>query len=111
MSDENEEKAKNSHCFSTIQLGRIVGGRMLGSVLEQVAGKLKWEIDENELTNKDDFAQIIDRMKISPPGKVFTKDKLTQDAELAIHDILSLQEIIGTNAIPALLLAISTAMI
>ncbi|NQY62414.1 MAG: hypothetical protein HRT38_01620 [Alteromonadaceae bacterium] len=65
----------------------------------------------NELSNKDDFDQIISQLKLSPPGKVFNKDKLTQDAEITMHDILSLREIIGTNAIPALLLAIDDKLI
>jgi len=32
-------------------------------------------------------------------------NKLTKDAEFAIHDIFEIQEIIGTQAIPAMLLA------
>jgi len=68
-------------------------------------------VDGNGLTNKDDFSQIISQLKLSPPNKVFTKEKLTQDAEVFMHEIFSLQEIIGTTAIPALLLAIDDNLI
>ena len=43
--------------------------------------------------------------------KVFNKNKLTQDAEITMHDIISMREIIGTNAIPALLLAVDEKLI
>ena len=65
----------------------------------------------NELSDKDDFSLIINQLKLSPPGKVFNKNKLTQDAEITMHYIISMREIIGTNAIPALLLAVDEKLI
>ena len=46
---------------------------------------------------------IIDELKLSPPNKVF-KDELTQESEFVLSDIAELQEFMGTNAFPALLL-------
>lgn len=65
----------------------------------------------NPLTNKADFDGIISQLKLSPPAKVFSHDKLTKDAEAQVHEIFALQEIIGTKAIPALLLAIDDNLV
>ncbi|MEW6991280.1 hypothetical protein AADZ91_11365 [Colwelliaceae bacterium 6441] len=59
----------------------------------------------NPLTEKDTVQPLIDELKLSPPAKAFKIEKLTKDAEFVYHDIEELQEIIGTKAIPALLLA------
>lgn len=59
----------------------------------------------NELTDKDSVSEIIDELKLSPPAKSLQANKLTKDAEFAIHDIIEIQGFIGTQAIPALLLA------
>ena len=59
----------------------------------------------NELTDKESVDAIIDELKLSPPAKCLQANKLTKDAEFAIHDILDVQELIGTQAIPAMLLA------
>lgn len=59
----------------------------------------------NELIDKDSVADIIDELKLSPPAKCLQANKLTKDAEFAIHDIIEIQELIGTQAIPAILLA------
>lgn len=59
----------------------------------------------NELLDKDSVIDIIDEMKLSPPAKCLQANKLTKDAEFAIHDIIEIQELIGTQAIPAMLLA------
>jgi protein-disulfide isomerase-like protein with CxxC motif len=59
----------------------------------------------NELTDKDSVSEIIDELKLSPPAKSLQVNKLTKDAEFAIHDITEIQDIIGTQAIPAMLLA------
>lgn len=64
-----------------------------------------------ELTNADDFDSIVADFKLSPPQKVFNKDKLAKESEINLHDIFELQEVIGTNAIPALLLAIDENLI
>ena len=65
----------------------------------------------NNLSNQDDLDEIISELKLSPPAKVFNKSKLTNDAEAQIHEIYALQEIIATQAIPALLLAINDELI
>ncbi len=65
----------------------------------------------NELLTLDDLAEIIEEFKLSPPKKVFTRDKFTREAEIVIHDIDELQEVIGTQAIPALLLAVEDDLI
>lgn len=59
----------------------------------------------NELIDSDSVGEIIDELKLSPPAKCLQSNKLTKDAEFAIHDIIEVQEIIGTQAIPAMLLA------
>ncbi|TPH13850.1 hypothetical protein [Litorilituus lipolyticus] len=65
----------------------------------------------NELTTADAFTDIISELKMSPPTKVFRQDKLSKDAEAMVHEILSLQEIIATQAIPALLLAVDNELV
>ncbi|MCW8996485.1 MAG: protein-disulfide isomerase [Psychromonas sp.] len=57
----------------------------------------------NPLTCKDDFNAIIERFKLSPPNKLF-RSQLSHEAEYILADIAELQEFIGTNAFPALLL-------
>ncbi|WDD97692.1 protein disulfide-isomerase [Thalassomonas actiniarum] len=59
----------------------------------------------NELQSQEDVEGIIKSHKLSPPAKVFNRDKFIKEAELGLHDIEELQEIIGTSAFPALLLA------
>ena len=59
----------------------------------------------NELIDNDSVSDIINELKLSPPAKCLQVNKLTKDAEFAIHDIMEIQELIGTKAIPALLLA------
>jgi protein-disulfide isomerase-like protein with CxxC motif len=65
----------------------------------------------NQLTHESDFNDIIAEFKMSPPQKVFNKNKLSKDAEATLHDIFAMQELIGTNAIPALLLAVGDNLI
>ncbi|SEK82865.1 protein-disulfide isomerase, contains CxxC motif [Colwellia chukchiensis] len=62
-------------------------------------------VSGNPLTSKEDIDNIINELKLSPPAKCLRAEKLTKDAEFAIHDTYALQELIGTQAIPALLLA------
>lgn len=64
----------------------------------------------NELATQTNFEDIIASLKISPPAKIF-KDKLNNDALMQLEEIFSLQEIIETEAIPALLLAIDDNLI
>tara|TARA_R110002094_G_scaffold1721_2_gene7367 strand:- start:9452 stop:10078 length:627 start_codon:yes stop_codon:yes gene_type:complete len=65
----------------------------------------------NELTDKDSVSDIIDELKLSPPAKCLQSNKLTKDAEFAIHDITEIQELIGTQAIPAMLLAYNERLV
>ncbi len=64
----------------------------------------------NKLAKQSDFDDIIATLKISPPAKIF-KDKLVNDVLVQLEEIFSLQEIINTEAIPALLLAIDDELI
>ena len=57
------------------------------------------------------MSDIIDEFKLSVPAKVINKTKLTTDAAAQVHEIYALQDIIGTQAIPALLLAIDDELI
>jgi protein-disulfide isomerase-like protein with CxxC motif len=64
----------------------------------------------NQLATPADFDDIIATLKMSPPAKIF-KDKLSKDTLMQLEEIFSLQEIINTEAIPALLLAIDDKLI
>lgn len=65
----------------------------------------------NELIDAASVTPIINELKLSPPSKVLKTDKLTGDAEAQVHEIFALQEIIETEAIPALLLAIDDRLV
>ncbi|WP_448564417.1 hypothetical protein [Thalassotalea ganghwensis] len=65
----------------------------------------------NTLSEMDDFATIISQFKLSPPNKVFKQDKYAKEAEFALGMVEELQEIIGTPAIPALLLAVEDDLV
>jgi len=65
----------------------------------------------NQLTTKTSFDTIIDELKLSPPAKVFKSDKLSKDVSIQLEEIFALQEIMNTEAIPALLLAIDDQLI
>ena len=65
----------------------------------------------NELIDSDSVSDIIDEIKLSPPAKCLQSTKLTKDAEFAIHDIFEIQELIGTQAIPAMLLACNESLV
>jgi len=56
-------------------------------------------------TNKEQIASTIESLKLSPPAKCLQSERLTKDAEFVVHEIAELQELIGTAAIPALLIA------
>ncbi len=60
-------------------------------------------IEGNPLGCKHDFTAIIEQLKLSPPNKVF-RAKLSDEAEYILADVAELQEFMGTNAFPALLL-------
>jgi protein-disulfide isomerase-like protein with CxxC motif len=63
------------------------------------------------LTEKNYVEAICTQLKLSPPTKALTTEKLTKDAEHNIHEIFEMQDIIGTKAIPALLLAVNDNLI
>lgn len=65
----------------------------------------------NKLTTQTDLDDIINTLKLSPPAKVFKNDKLSKDALMQLEEIFSLQEIMNTEAIPALLLALDDQLI
>lgn len=65
----------------------------------------------NQLTTQADVDKIVNELKLSPPTKVFKNDKLSKDALVQLEEIFSLQEIINTQAIPALLLAVDDQLI
>lgn len=65
----------------------------------------------NPLINQTELSSIITELKLSPPTKVFKSDKLSKDALIQLEEIYELQEIINTQAIPALLLAIDDQLI
>lgn len=67
-------------------------------------------IYDNPLTDKDDFLDIIKTFKMSPPEKVF-KTELSKDSDFALHQIADMQEIIETQAFPALLLAVDDKLV
>ncbi|NQZ23174.1 MAG: hypothetical protein HRT53_14095 [Colwellia sp.] len=56
-------------------------------------------------THESDFQQIIEDLKLSPPAKVFKAGKMAKEAEFILQEINEFQDIIGTKAIPALLIA------
>lgn len=58
----------------------------------------------NELTSAEQVQSIVESLKLSPPAKTSTANKLTKDAEFDLHEIFEMQELINTKAIPALLL-------
>lgn len=62
-------------------------------------------VEANPLTTKQDVQDIVNSLKLSAPGKCLQVEKFTKDAEYALSDLAELQEMIGTEGIPALLLA------
>ncbi len=65
----------------------------------------------NNCTHRQEIETIINELKLSPPAKCMQNERLTKDAEFVVHEITALQELIGTTAIPALLLAVGDNLI
>jgi len=65
----------------------------------------------NSLSSQAQLTDIIAQLKLSPPTKALKVDKLSKDAQELVQEIFALQEIIATQAIPALLLAINDELI
>lgn len=61
----------------------------------------------SELITAQDIEATLTSLKLSAPAKTLTCEKLTKATEENIHQIFELQDIIGTKAIPALLLAVN----
>lgn len=64
-----------------------------------------------DLTTQSQLEKIINELKLSPPAKIFKNDKLSKDTLLQLEECYALQEIIQTEAIPALLLAVNEQLI
>ena len=62
-------------------------------------------IEGNPLGTKHDFNDVVEKYKLSPSNKVF-KDELSSEAEYVLSDIAEIQEMIGTNSFPALVITI-----
>jgi protein-disulfide isomerase-like protein with CxxC motif len=65
----------------------------------------------NALNSEEALKDIITEYKLSIPTKVFNQKKLTTDAAAQVHEVYALQDIIETQAIPALLLAVNDNLI
>lgn len=62
-------------------------------------------VNGSPLTEKHDIDAVAQKLKLSIPNKCLQSEKYTKDAEYLLHDIAEIQEVIQTQAIPALLLA------
>ena len=68
-------------------------------------------LNGNALETKEDVNDIIEKFKLSPPAKCLKTEKVAKEAEFALGDIDEIQAIIGTKAIPALLLAVDDELV
>lgn len=106
----NLEKPKDS----TLALNLLswAQNRAPKQAFELLQGVQKAHFEQGlEINSQAQIADIIDALKLSPPAKVFTLDKYTKDAEANLQEVNELQDFIGTEAIPALLLAIDEQLI
>lgn len=62
-------------------------------------------VEGKSLINANEIEAITQELKLSPPAKCLKSDKFTKDAQYVLSDVEEIQEIIGTQSIPALLLA------
>ena len=65
----------------------------------------------NNLESQQDLDEIIAQLKLSPPAKALKSKQLSKDAQELVQEVFALQDIIETQAIPALLLAIDDKLI
>ena len=63
------------------------------------------------LKSPEEFEDLISKFKLSVPAKVLKNDKFTKEAEFTFAHIEEIQEVIGTEAIPALLLAVNEDLV
>ncbi|GHG00940.1 protein-disulfide isomerase [Thalassotalea marina] len=68
-------------------------------------------VEGKALQNVEELSEIIEAYKLSPPGKCLKTDAMAKEAEFALGDIDEIQQIIGTQAIPALLLAVDDELV
>ena len=61
--------------------------------------------DGEPMSTKEELTDVCQSLKLSPPNKVFKSDEFSRDAEFIMQDIEDIQEVMGTESIPALLLA------
>ena len=122
-----EVKALSSVNFSPAYISKLSRGRdstLCANLMTWAANKTSQQAlsllnslqtahfnEGNELTSQADLEDIVNEFKLSVPAKIFNKTKLTTDAAAQVHEIYALQDIIGTQAIPALLLAIDDDLI
>jgi protein-disulfide isomerase-like protein with CxxC motif len=107
---ENTQNNKNS--ILSANLMTWVSSKSPSHALELLSQLQRAHFEEgNELTTQNDVDDIVNDLKLSPPAKVFKSDKLSNDAQAQVEEIFALQEIIQTEAIPALLLAIDNELI
>lgn len=62
-------------------------------------------LEGNPLDNKHDFSALAEQFKLSPSNKVF-KEELSLDAEQALEDIVEIQQLLGTNRFPAMVMVV-----
>jgi len=106
----NQKHAKDSTLSANLMAW--VSNKVPGVALDVLNALFTAHFEQsNELLSADDTADLVSQFKLSPPSKIFTLDKLTKDAEIAIHGIDELQEVIGTQSIPAILLAVDENLI
>ncbi|WP_068545081.1 protein-disulfide isomerase [Thalassotalea crassostreae] len=67
-------------------------------------------VDNVAFIDKDDFEEINAKFKLSPPAKVF-KNELSKESNYVLAEIVQMQEIIRTEAFPALLLAVDDNLV
>lgn len=63
------------------------------------------------VSQTSELTDIIAQLKLSPPAKACKNDKLSKDTIEIVQEVFALQEIMATQAIPALLLAIDDELI
>lgn len=68
-------------------------------------------VDGKSLDSVEELSSVIDTFKLSPPTKCLKTDAVAKETEFSLGDIDEIQQIIGTQAIPALLLAADDELI
>jgi putative protein-disulfide isomerase len=101
-------KTLNIEKDSTLSANLIgwVGQKVPHLTLELIEAIQKQHFQQGTpFTHESDFNQIVEELKLSPPAKVFKEGKIAKEAEFTLQEIYDFQELIGTKALPALLIA------